>query len=472
MVDRLKAASLWCLAMGFIFLTSCATYYEKSLAFQEHFVRGDMERANVILDKNKKAAQNKDRLLYFWQKGVVLQHLGRYEESNEYFEQAYFFTEDYRKTWTEEATSLLINAAMKPYTGEDHELVLMHYYKALNFLQMNQLDEALVECRRINIKLNALNDRYAKKKNRYRNDAFALNLMGIIYEAAQDVNNAFIAYRNALNVYEEDYLPNFGTPIPEQLKTDLLRTAYLNGFREELAFYENKFNRQYVHRPAPEAELVFFWHNGMGPVKGEWSINFFLVEGQAGMVVFASHELGMHFPFELPPRERRHELGDLRFVRAAFPKYLERRPFYRGAELVVRGQDYLLEPAENVNKIAFQTLNDRMIRELGTSLLRLAIKQATEQKVREKNENLGVLLSTINALSEKADTRNWQVLPYQISYARVPLEEGANKVSLQLFSPVNSQTESIPFSFPALRGETLFHMYHSIESLPLTEFFP
>ena len=91
------------------------------------------------------------------------------------------------------------------YAGEDHELVLMHYFKALNFLRMNQFDEALVECRRINNKLNLLNDRYEKKKNRYRRDAFALNLMGIAYEASGDVNNAFIAYRNAYEAYDEDY---------------------------------------------------------------------------------------------------------------------------------------------------------------------------------------------------------------------------------------------------------------------------
>ena len=228
-------------------IAGCATYYQKSLIFQEHFVKGEIEDANKTLDKNKKAAKDKNRLLYFFQKGVVLQMLGQYAESNQYFEEAYIFTEDYRKNYTMEAVSLLTNPTIKPYTGEDHELVLMHYFKALNYLRMNQFDEALVECRRINNKLNLLNDRYEKKKNRYKRDAFAMNLMGITYEASGDINNAFIAYRNAYEAYEEDYKVYFNTDVPIQLKKDLLRTAYLNGFTEELEKFEQKFSMKYEH---------------------------------------------------------------------------------------------------------------------------------------------------------------------------------------------------------------------------------
>ena len=79
-------------------------------------------------------------------------------------------------------------------------------------------------------------------------------------------------------------------------------------------------------------ELVFFWHNGMGPVKDEWSINFFIVKGQGGIVMFVNEELGLSFPFPLPPMgQSSGGLGDLKFVRVAFPKYLERKP-YSGVE--------------------------------------------------------------------------------------------------------------------------------------------
>ena len=154
--------SLWLFIILFSFasLNGCMTYFQKNVLFQENFVKGDFEEANRILEKNKKAASDKDRLLYFLQKGVVSQLRGQYDESNEYFENAYLFTEDYRKSYTMEAASLISNPGIKPYTGEDHELVLLHYFKVMNFLQTNKFEEALVECRRINNKLNLLNDRY------------------------------------------------------------------------------------------------------------------------------------------------------------------------------------------------------------------------------------------------------------------------------------------------------------------------
>ena len=452
----------------FFLLAGCATYYQKSAIFQEHFVKGEIEDANKVLDRHRKGALGNNRLLYFLQKGVVLQMMGQYEESNKYFEDAYIFTEDFRRSYTKEAASILINPTIKPYTGEDHELVLMHYFKAMNYLRLNQYDEALVECRRINNKLNLLNDRYEKKKNRYKTDAFAMNLMGIAYEASGDVNNAFIAYRNAYQAYESDYKVHFNTDVPQQLKKDLLRTAYLNGFTEELKQFEQKFGVKYDHTVNLNGDLVFFWHNGLGPVKDEWSINFFIVKGQGGIVMFVNEELGLSFPFPLPPMgQASGGLGDLKFVRVAFPKYLERKPYYRTGELSTGQKVFKLETVEPVNEIAFKTLEDRMVREFMNSLMRVAMKQATEYEVRQQNENLGAMLSVINAVSEKADTRNWQTLPYSIAYARIPLKKGINTLTLKTYSPKKSRETEEVFNFQVTEGLTIFHIYHSLESIPL-----
>lgn len=333
---------------------------------------------------------------------------------------------------------------------------------------MNEYEEALVECRRINIKLNELNDRYEKKKNSYKRDAFAMNLMGIIYEASGDFNNAFIAYRNAYNAYNEDYKMYFNTEVPEQLKKDLLRTAYLNGFTDELGKYEDKFGMKHTRETNNDAELVFFWHNGLGPVKDEWNINFFIVKGQGGSITFVNEEMGLSLPFPVSSAATSvGGLGDLKFVRVAFPKYLERKPYFRSGELVSNNKAFPLEMAENINDIAFKTLNDRMLRELTNSLMRLAVKQAAEQQARKQNENLGALLSVVNAVSEKADTRNWQTLPYSISYARVPLKEGTNQVKLKTFSPLKSRFEEQDFEFKTDKGQTIFHILNSLESIPI-----
>lgn len=447
--------------------TGCATYYQKNLKFQEAFANGKLDKAEKLLNKNEKVAEGKNRLLYFMQIGVVLQLQGKYEESNSYLEKAYIFLEDYKKTVGYEALALITNPGVKPYTGEDHEKVLIHYYKALNYLMLRNPSAALVEARRLNNKLNVLNDRYGEKKNRYSDDAFAHILMGIAYEMDNDINNAFIAYRNAYESYKKNYSPEFGVQAPEQLKKDLLRTAYLMGFQNELQQYEKEFGVDYQFQKKENPELIFFWHNGLGPVKSEWSANFTIVKGQGGVATFVNEELGLNFAFPLPDNgEPNGGLGDLKFVRVAFPKYQSRQPYFASATLSTDGQTYQLEKAEDLNQIATSILQDRMLRELGSSLLRLATKQASEYALRQESEEAGAVLSVVNAITEKADTRNWQTLPYSIYYSRIPLEEGENSLTLKTKPTQGGEPVAQTFEYEVSEAETIFQIYHSLESYP------
>ena len=453
-----------------ILVFGCATYYQTNYEFQQKFAAGEIEKANKILDKNKKEAKGNNRLLYDLKKGVILQLMGQFEESNTHFEQAYIFTEDYKKNYSREALSLLTNPNVKPYTGEDHELIFIHYYKALNYLRMGLRDEALVECRRINIKLNALNDKYEKKKNRYSVDPFAHNLMGIIFESSGEINDAFIAYRNAYEAYKE-IGSTIGVKAPLQLKMDILRTAYVMGFKSELDMYEAEFGIKYKPVKNDGGELIFFWHNGLGPVKSEWTVNFFLIKGEGGVVNFENKEMGWSFPFYVnQDDDGRTQLGDLKVVRAAFPKYVERKPIFNKAEIRVNNQMYQLEKAEDISSIAFVTLEDRMLREFANSLLRLAIKQAAEEATRKENEGLGALVSIVNAVTEKADTRNWQTLPHDIHYARIPIKDGENLLGFSAFGK-GGENFTERFTIDGKKGRTEYFMYNNLDSYPASSYY-
>lgn len=457
------------LILAILFLIGCATYYQKRLEFQEYFASGNLQSANNFLNKNKKAAEKKDRLLYFMDQGVVEHMLGNYHESNESFEKAYIFLEDYRKNFSSDALALLSNPMVQAYTGEDFEIVLIHYYKALNFIMLGELNSALVEVKRINIKLNQLNDQYGQRKNRYKQDAFAQLLTGLIYEADKDYNNAFISYRNAYNTYTELYDEAFDINVPQQLKLDLLRSADYMGFTSELSYYQKKFDYIYdvEKRYNSQPQLVFFWLNGLGPVKAESSVNFAMVKGQGGIVNFQNEDHSLSIPVVLPPQQQRDggtDFSDVKFVRMALPKYLERKPIITEAKILVNDTCMQMELVENINKIAFSVLEDRLLRELGKSLLRLATKQAAELALRQENEDLGALLSIANAISEKADTRNWQTLPHSIYYARLPLQLGENK--LQFVYEGQNRTDTVNFNIEAEPGQTIFRSYHTLDSYP------
>lgn len=453
------------LLIGIFFIAaSCATFYQINYEFNRNFETGELEEAAKVLDKNKKAAEGKARFLYFVNQGVINSLLGNYEESNAFFEQAYIFGEDYRQNHFATAASFLTNPNMVDYRGEDHEHLLLLYYKAINFLKLKDYEAALVECRRLNIRLGQLSDKYTSP-NKYKQDAFVHNLMGIIYEAAGDVNNAFIAYRNAYEIYQSDYQKLFGLGAPEQLKEDLMRAAYLNNFQDELRRYEEAFGKKYQPVKRNGGELVFFWNNGLGPVKAEWSINFSVIHGQGGLVTFANSEYGFNFPFYLGENEndKKDGLASLEFFRVAFPKYEERPVLFQSAEIENGGNTYKLEKAEDINAIAFKCLEERMLAEFGKSLLRVALKKAAEYQLRGENQDLGAALGILNALTEKADTRNWQTIPHSIYYTRVPLAEGAQNVKLHLGAGSGARQQQ-EFSFDVKRGETIFHTFHSLEA--------
>lgn len=110
---------------------------------------------------------------------------------------------------------------------------------------------------------------------------------------------------------------------------------------------------------------------------------------------------------------------------------------------------------QNIDKIAYVSLQDRMMKEMGEALLRLAIKQAAALKLRKENDALGSALSVINAMSEQADTRNWQTLPNTINYTRINLPLGNYQAIFQV------EKDTLKFNFTLHRNQTTFKIFQS-----------
>ena len=459
---RVKLTIFLCLV-----LSSCATYYHLNHDFNRNFELGDLSAAEKLLNDNTDASNSKEKFLYFLNRGTVAALLDKPEESNRFFEQAYLFGEDYQTNYLNEVGALFSNPNFVQYKGEDHEHLVLLYYKVMNYLKLGDRESALVECRRLNTRLDKYADKY-KNENRYRRDAFIHNLMGIIYDADHDYNNAFIAYRNSYNIYKDEYHEAFGIEAPKQLEEDLLRTAYLNGFFTELEQYENEFKRRYRPDKKSGGDLVFFWNNGLGPIKSEWSVNFSVVKGSGGSVSFVNEEYGLDFPFLDNSADAEGNLNDLRVFRVAFPKYVAREPLYASAILVAGNKSSRLELAEDLNQIAMKSLDARMHLEMGKSLLRAALKKASEKAVRNENETLGTLLGMVNAATEKADTRNWQTIPHSIYYTRVSLEEGEQDVKLKTKAKGENAEYSqvLDFKFFIENNQTEFFTFYSLEMAP------
>ena len=437
-------------------LSACASYYQKNQAIMDSIYRGDYAHASKLLDNGNLKKKKRNQLLYFLNKGTLLFMNNQPQESNKYFQQADYFIEDYQKNIGLKAVSFITNPSIQIYEGENFEKVMVHYYTTINYLQQGLLDQALVECKRMQLKLDKITD-YYKGKNKYKNDAFVYLLSGIVYDAQKDYNSAFIAYRNAYKIYNEEYANNLNTSVPKQLKEDLIRTALLTGFKEEAIQYQTQFNLKHftIESFKNTSSFVTFWNNGFGPIKDQRSLNFTIVPGSNGWVNFTNWDLGLNFPFYAGDDSR--SICNLKIIRVAFPKYISRETVYDKAKIII---DCLqieqnIELVQNLDKIAYISLQDRMVKEMSEALIRIAIKQAAAAKLRKENDALGSTLSVINAMSEQADTRNWQTLPNTINYTRINLPVGNYQAIFQ------AEKDLLKFKFSIKENQTTFKVFQS-----------
>ncbi len=397
--------------------TSCTspTFYQKLYTFNKIVSDGNLDEAEALVKSNEeKLEKGKMRFLFWVNAGVVESMQGHFKESNSYFEKADLFIEDDKKKVGEEGAALLLNPNLSTYRGEDQEKLMINYYKALNYYQMGEYDEAIVECKRMTIRLQQLSDKY-KSDRKYKEDAFIHTLMGIIYDGTGDYNNAFIAYRNALEIYEGSYKELFKFAVPNQLKYDLVRTADLSGIYDERDRFITKFSIEYTRPKAELKQAVVIWNNGLGPVKDEWGINFAIIYTGNGWVSFVNADYGMTFPFYIGDSN----LNGLTWIKVVFPKYVERPLLYKSGSITYNGETKELDKVEDLNAISFKVLEERMLLEFAKSLGRVALKQAAAAQVGKENEGLGLALSLLASASESADTRNWQTLPHSIYYTRI-----------------------------------------------------
>lgn len=458
------------------FVYGCASYNDKVASYYKKISTGDYQAAEKDLAKNSLLKKPRNKLLYLMEMGRVSQLNEDYEASNRYFNEADRLLEIGLGNAKDAIIGALVNPMNQNYKGEDFEKFMIHYYKALNYLYLNNTEDAIVEARRITLQSQEQTDKFNDKKNRYTKDAFSLMLQGLIYEHDKDINNAFIAYRNAVEVYlDKTDSVYYGTPLPNSLKYDVMRMAYLNGFDSELQRFEKLFNTPYKHYTSGEGgELVLFWENGVAPIKQQEDLFFSLVKGSNDDFVFTNAAGTIFIPIDRSVSRGSTSLNDVHSVRVAFPKYVTQPPYYKDATLKTDTATYYFEKAEDINDLAVATLKQRFAKEMGKTLTRLAIKKAAEYTLKEsakgsgKNgkdnallEGLGFGVQLYGLISEKADTRNWQSLPSQIFYSRIPLKLGENKIAIELKnSDGNNLTDTIKIqgngtikflSYPTLR---------------------
>lgn len=437
-----------CALLGAILFTSCAArtaYYEKL----NGMVAGERyAEAAVLAEQSKKDIYgDRNALLYYLDRGMLLHLSGSYDASNEAFEQAKRVAEEhFTKSVTTEMSTLLVSDNMRPYYGEDFERAFVNVFCALNYLMLGREDEALVEARQVDHLLKTLQVDYGRT-DVYKEDAFARYLAGMMYENRGEINDAFISYRQALDAYNY-YEKTYGVPVPRELVADALRTARGLGFPDEAREIMKAWGEPPSSAlPAGSGELVVLGYNGFSPEKVDSFLEISF--GKGWLYVGMLEPQGSEQEQVAQAGAIARSIASDEQVRIAFPKYMPVNYHIKNIAVSAGGEKAGGVLVEDMGAIAVKGLEDRItrvrVRAIARGVIKFALAKNISRKVEESSGEVSAwlaktIIKAASTATELSDKRSWRSLPDKIVMARLVLPAGKQSVQVRLLDGAGYET--------------------------------
>lgn len=391
-------------------ITSCVTVadynfhnIDKAISINDfESVHFELENPNGLLYTSK------DSVLENLDKGIISHYAGEYQRSNQELEKAEKLMEKFQAASVTQAIgSMMVNDTVMDYAGDPYEDIYTNIFMALNYMQMNNFEDAFVEIRRMDNKLKGLSVKYKKEIDKqklslsenstsvpkgdikFHNSAFARYLSMLMYRSEGDFDNAEVDYKYIQQAFKlQASLYDF--TVPECIAEDFKKPA--------------------------EARLNVVCFSGRAPLKHEEMLPLFAVDG---------------------------------FYRIAMPIMLPRETVVSGAKItatnVETGAVYTTnsEKLESIQNIAMDTYNGKYsviaARTIGRMVARLTTTIALDVAA-DKVEDPGLsllfsfagLVSKVNMFaSERADVRTSRYFPNNVYVAGLDLPAGTYDVKVQ-----------------------------------------
>lgn len=326
----------------------------------------------------------------------------------------------------QKTASLVSNDSAIPYEVSYYEKGMLHTYQALNYLYQKNIEGALVEVRRANLVQNealavyedeiftakedmgnagvdfdkamgsypSMSEVIGEVKNGFQN-AYTFYLSGVLYEGSGELNDAYIDYKKALEIY----------PNNKYLQQDVLRLATTLGMQDDLTRFTARFGAYTPSQNSNTGEVVIIYEEGLVSAKEAVSLN---------LPIFTSGD-------------------DVRFFSFSLPVYKNHQSVTTPLLVSYEDQVYSSQNIVKIQALAAKQLTDQLPALITRQALRLVAK---EQVRKQANKNAGdfgnIIASLYNVVSEKADTRSWSTLPDHVDILRMPLSEGAHKLKMNV----------------------------------------
>lgn len=420
-------------------LASCTTMADFDfsgidLALQD----GKLGLARDSIEKSKTRIYGKhDEILSLLDEGILLHFDGNYSESNEKLSAAERLIQEYRaKSIAQSIGSALINDTVRDYSGEDFEDIYTNIFMSLNYIALNENDEAMVEMRRFNNKMQSLGARYETLREQLKRQVQRQNAeaQDAIKLKSVTFHNSALAHYLSLILYRAD-----GNLSEAEVDLRYIDSA----FKMQPSIYNftmPALQGEVQRMPSQSARINFIAFSGLAPVKEEKTMRISLPN--------------FYYKLSLPEMKSRASQVTSVKVRAVAK---ESGAVYEGA----------LSKIESIDNIARDTFNDHYGEIAMRTLLRTISKTVASTSLKaygEKDKSGGGVIASIFGLfgqlatevTERADVRVSRYFPGAAHTGSMILPPGVYDLQIDFCSAKGIALSSVRIEdFAAKSGNAL-----------------
>lgn len=372
--------------------------------------------------------QHKDRLVYYLDAGLAYHYADQYDTSNARLAQAELAAEElFTKSISKAALSLVLNDNALEYAGEDHEVLYSNLVSALNYINLGDIENAFVEVRRANLKLEQLDRKYAEAAavlNRGRVNDTTQPQLTYEPDPVRFYNSAFGRYLS-MHMYAS------------QGKWDDARIDHEfieNAFREQPFIYDFPMP-EVAYRADGGAILSIVAFAGLAPVKEAFNLRIRTDKDLDLVQVLFTDDEGnesqyAHFPMPI---------GDDFYFKLAIPRLVDRVSTISHVNVYASGE-YLgrLQLIEDVGNVAKETFRAKRSLILVRSVARAVVKGLAGHRAKKKADTGGIegwlkkaAIDVVSDVTENADLRCSRLLPDRVLVGDFVLAPGTYDITIE-----------------------------------------
>lgn len=414
-----------------------SSYNEEGSFFRSHLNSALSEN---LITQFKDKADSKDGVLYLLEQARLLQVNHQYEESRDYYKQAFTLLEKQKNRakisvsrMGFKALAMVSNDSVVPYLVPAHEQVLAHISQAKNYIFLKDLEAAAVEMRvaqGLQREIELLHQKeLEKKKDKVAKNTEAEKNLSVLDEAfvgldpiAGKIKNSYqnaYAFYMAANLWET--LGEYNDALVDYKK------AYELQPDKQISEDVKRLDQLVTQHKKGSVPVIVFIEQGIVPQKVENKID---VPTPGGLIniAFATYEPSTYvIPTSLKVKVNNKALQD----------------------------SYVIS---DIGALAVKDLKEKIMANVSSQVLRATAKYAAQKELGNQFGVFGQLAGNVlNMATERADLRGWSTLPSNAQIARLNLTPG--KHNLQLSS---GSVSSSPVTLDVKANQTVFVYAHHV----------